>query len=148
METVATVEPETAVEMPYEAPRRKLPIPPKPLLNPHGVAPDPSPEQAAVAAAEGSKETEPEPILSYEALTPAQLLLAAEQARLDATGYVAWKNSKTENIDRLTALTLTLNASIIALKTTSRDGVYLEARLMEARAALRNLRDFLATKGD
>jgi hypothetical protein len=81
-------------------------------------------------------------------LSPHQVIAAAEAAREDATGYVAWKGSKAPNIERLTALTRDLDASITQMRGHEVDRRYPPADVFAARAALRALRLFLREKGD
>lgn len=80
--------------------------------------------------------------------TPAEIQAAADQARADATGYVAWKHSRPENIDRLTDLTSALNEAVARMRATKTHGRYADADVVSARSALQDLRWFLSTKGD
>lgn len=82
------------------------------------------------------------------ALTPPEIVVAAEQAHRDATGYVAWSRSKPENIDRLTTLTANMNAAIAQMKDGHARGRYRPTDVLAARAALNELRSFLKNKGD
>ncbi len=80
--------------------------------------------------------------------TPHDILLAADQARADAYGYVAWKQSKPENIDRLTTLMQDLNAAVARMHSASVRGKYAASDVRAARKALGALRGFLSNKGD
>lgn len=102
--------------------------------------PDPPPIQAA-------PRLPPKPTVAMAPPTDAkQIIAASEQARSDATGYVAWKHSKAENIDKLTVLTSSLNLAIARLR--SERGRYTQADVNTARSALQDLRSFLTAKGD
>lgn len=90
----------------------------------------------------------PAPSASISSLSPPQLLIAADQARTDAIGYVAWKLSKPENIDRLTTLTRQVNLTITAMKAGEIKGRYQPTDVIAARASVQALRSFLRTKGD
>lgn len=81
-------------------------------------------------------------------LTPTEIVVAANQAHRDASGYVAWKKSKPENIDRLTTLTANMNAAVAAMKAGRVQGRYNPTDVMAARAAVRDLRSFLTNKDD
>lgn len=81
-------------------------------------------------------------------LTAPEIVVAANQAHRDATGYVAWSNSKPANIDRLTTLTSTLDAAVARMKAGRADGQYKPTDVVAARSALRELRSFLRDKGD
>lgn len=81
-------------------------------------------------------------------LTPPEIVIAADQAHKDATGYVAWSKSKPENIDRLTTLTSGMNDAVARMKAGAVNGRYRPTDVVAARAALRELRSFLITKGD
>jgi hypothetical protein len=85
---------------------------------------------------------------SISRLTPSEILVAADQARVDANGYVAWKRSNPENIDHLTTLTVALNIAVTQMRAGRRHGKYAPTDVIAARAALHELRSFLATKGD
>lgn len=85
---------------------------------------------------------------AVSALSPSDILVAADQARADATGYVAWKQSKPANIDRLTTLTLALNAAVSKMRAGKVVGKYQAVDVLAAKSALRELRTFLSTKGD
>jgi hypothetical protein len=89
-----------------------------------------------------------DPPASVARLSPSEILIAADQARADANGYVAWKRSKPENIDRLTTLTATLNIAVAQMRAGRVRGKYAPTDIIAARAALHELRSFLATKGD
>jgi PBP1b-binding outer membrane lipoprotein LpoB len=88
----------------------------------------------------------PDPATSK--LTPKEIVVVAEQAKADAAGYVAWKDSKNENIDRLTTLTVDLNNAVATMRANEHDGTYRAADVLNARTALHELRRFLATKDD
>lgn len=92
--------------------------------------------------------TVPKPPATIATLTAPEIVVAANQAHRDATGYVAWSNSKPENIDRLTTLTSTLDAAVARMKAGRADGQYKPTDVVAARAALRELRSFLKNKGD
>ena len=77
-------------------------------------------------------------------LTPKELLTAAAQAKTDATGYVAWKKSKPENIERLTTLTVNLDNAVKKME----QGHYTPGDVVAARGALKDLQTFLQNKGD
>jgi hypothetical protein len=80
--------------------------------------------------------------------TPHDILVAADQARADAYGYVAWKQSKPENIDRLTTLMQDLNAAVTHMRAAEVRGKYAAPDVRAARTALGALRSFLSNKGD
>jgi hypothetical protein len=107
-----------------------LPIPPEPVPAPvvHRSLPPAPPAMAA--------------------LTPADIVAAADQAYRDVSGYVAWSQSKPENIDQLTMLTVELNAAVARMKAGKVRGRYQPGDVVAARTALRDLRSFLANKGD
>lgn len=86
--------------------------------------------------------------ISVAALSPVELLGVADQARADASGYVAWKHSRAENIDRLADLTAALNTAVARMKAGRTGGKYRPADVLAARSAVRQLRMFLAQKGD
>jgi hypothetical protein len=88
------------------------------------------------------------PPATVATLTPPEIVLAAEQAHRDASGYVAWRLSKPENIDRLTTLTANMNAAVAVMKAGRVRGRYKPTDVLAARAAVRELRSFLANKGD
>jgi hypothetical protein len=88
----------------------------------------------------------PDPATSK--LTPKEIMVVADQAKADAAGYVAWKDSKNENIDRLTTLTVNLNHAVATMRTNEHNGTYRAADVLNARTALHELRRFLATKDD
>lgn len=90
----------------------------------------------------------PVPPDTVAALTPTEIIVASDQARTDATGYVAWSASKPENIDRLTTLTASLNVAVAQMRAGRMHGKYAPTDVIAARAALKELRSFLATKGD
>lgn len=103
--------------------------------------PDPPPVQ--VVAPPRPKPPATQPIAN---LSPPEIIAASETARAHAAGYVAWKHSKVENIDRLTTLTSSLNLAIARLQAGR--GKYTQADVSAARTALQDLRTFLANKGD
>lgn len=102
----------------------------------------------AVHSAAAPPSITPTPGASIASLSPPQLLIAADQARTDAIGYVAWKLSKPENIDRLTTLTRQVNLTITAMKAGEIKGRYQPTDVIAARASVQALRSFLRTKGD
>lgn len=71
------------------------------------------------------------------------VIAAANKARTDATGYVAWKASKPENIATLTTLTRSLNSAVAKLHDHPKP-----ADVLAARAAVDALRSFLIHKDD
>lgn len=79
---------------------------------------------------------------------PQQVLAAAEQARTDAAGYVAWTQSKPANIHRLTDLTHELDLAIARMRTHEISQRYPAADVSAAQIALAALRSFLANKDD
>ncbi len=85
---------------------------------------------------------------SIAALSPPQVIIAADEARADAAGYVAWRQSRPDNIERLTSLTRDLNAAIMAMRAHRVANRYPAADVSAARAALRSLRLFLRNKDD
>jgi hypothetical protein len=112
---------------------------------------------AAVLILSGCAATQPPPVSApvdppapstIATLTPPEIAAAADQARRDAAGYVAWSFSRPENIDRLTTLTTGLDAAIARMKAGRVRGRYRPADVVAARAALRELRAFLVNKGD
>ena len=115
---------------------------PEPLILP----PDPPPvQQAQRAQPKAPPVAAPSTITT---LTASEIVVAADQARVDATGYVAWKHSKAENIDRLTTLTTNLTAAVSQMQAGRVRGKYKPTDVVAARGALRELRSFLANKGD
>lgn len=111
---------------------------PDPLILP----PDPPPIAVEPVVRAPAKSSAPAP------LTPSEIIVAADQGRTDATGYVAWKHSKAENIDRLTTLTAALNAAVAKMRAGYANGKYVTTDVMAARSALAELRSFLSNKGD
>lgn len=109
-------------------PPEPMPLPPEPVVTPIVRRPSPPPTIAT--------------------LTPPEIVVAADQAHRDATGYVAWSKSKPENIDRLTTLTAALNTAVAQMKAGRAQGRYRPTDVVAARAALRELREFLIHKGD
>lgn len=103
--------------------------------------PDPPPTQQVVVRGPPKPADAPP-------LSPQEIIAASEKARAHAAGYVAWKNSKTENIDRLTTLTSSLNLAIAQMQVGQARGKYAPADIAAARVALKNLRSFLSNKGD
>lgn len=91
---------------------------------------------------------EPLPPPAAAGVTAPGVLAAADHARADADGYVAWKQSRAENIDRLAILTQRMNAAIARMKAHQSRGLYRAADVAEARRTLAELRAFLVTKGD
>lgn len=81
-------------------------------------------------------------------LSASELLAAADQAVMDARGYVAWKKSKPANINALTPLTAALILAASNMRAGKVDHMYQAADVINLRAALGNLRTFLLTKGD
>lgn len=112
--------------------------PPEPMPVP------PSPEPVVIPAARRPLPAPP----TIATLTPPEIVVAADQAHRDAVGYVAWSRSKPEIIDRLTTLTANMNAAVAQLKAGRVQGRYRPTDVLAARAALRELRSFLANKGD
>lgn len=89
--------------------------------------------------------TDPDTIAS---LTPREVVAAAAVARADAGGYVAWKESKPDNIDKLTVLTRELDAAIAQMRAHETTRRYPPADVRSARTALQALRLFLKNKDD
>jgi PBP1b-binding outer membrane lipoprotein LpoB len=114
------------------------------------VVPEPMPALAPVVRRPAPLPLPPIPpdVASVATLTPPEIVVAADQARTDATGYVAWTHSKAANIDRLTTLTAALNTAIAQMQAGKVGGKYRPTDVTAARLALRELRSFLATKGD
>lgn len=110
--------------------------------------PEPLPLPAPPVRRSAPLPVPPVPPDTVAALTPPEILVAADQARADAVGYVAWAHSKAENIDRLTTLTSSLNATVAQMRAGKAAGKYRATDVMAARLALRELRSFLASKGD
>lgn len=93
-----------------------------------------------------------EPVLTKHTPSPTKeasaILKEAEQAKIDATGYVAWKKSRPENIERLTTLTLNLNGALQKMQHGKVRNRYSPGDVAAAQAALKNLQNFLQNKGD
>lgn len=133
-----------------EAPARPVV---RPVVRPYvapavPVAPSVAPAPEAQAAAVPPVPPVPPALLTIATLSPAELLVAAEQARRDATSYVAWRKSLPENINRLNTLTQALNISVARMVTNESGGTYRAPDIIAVRTTLRALLSFLATKGD
>lgn len=111
-----------------------LPEPPIPPPTVQHVVPPPTPTRNSAAL--------------IAKLSPPEIIIAADQARADATGYVAWKKSKAENIDRLGDLVKALSVAVAHMQAGRTHGKYAPTDIIAARGALRELREFLANKGD
>lgn len=109
---------------------------------------DPLPTPPEFVAAPVVQRQQVHPTPTVATLTPPEIVVAADQAHHDATGYVAWKKSKPENIDRLTTLTATMNEAVARMKAGKVNGRYQPTDVVAARGALRELRSFLSNKGD
>lgn len=121
-----------------------LPVPPKP---PHDdaalLARAPHDDAALLAQAPAGQAQ------TVATLTAADIIAAADQARIDALGYIVWSKSQPDNITRLNTLTDTLTAAVKQMQDhATAPGVYLAPDVVEARGALTALRTFLRTKGD
>ncbi len=109
----------------------------------------PTPPEFVAAPVEPQRElAAPRPTATVGTLTPPEIVVAADQAHKDATGYVAWSKSKPENIDRLTTLTSNMNDAVARMRAGAVHGRYRPTDVVAARAALRELRSFLSNKGD
>jgi hypothetical protein len=116
----------------HEAPKRvALPVPPVP------------PSRAVPPEA---LDTVPATVIPF--LSPQQTLTAAARAKAQADGYVGWRLSTAENINRLQGLVQGLDAAIAQMRLNEVGGHYKPADVAVAHAALVALRTFLATKGD
>ena len=75
-------------------------------------------------------------------------LQGASQARIDASGYVHWDQSKTAIIDRLIPLTSRLNIAVAQMRAHAVRGRYRAADVTAVEVALGALRTELRDKGD
>jgi hypothetical protein len=96
----------------------------------------------------GPAKASADPVAEVASLSPHQVIVAAEAAHDDAAGYVAWRESKPTNIERLTVLTRDLDGAITRMRAHEVGHKYPPGDVFAARAALRALRLFLREKGD
>ena len=115
-----------------------------------GCAAASEPDEVVVPIPEPIKTEEPPPPAKPPAATKeaTTIIKAAEQAKIDATGYVAWKKSRPENIERLTTLTLNLNGALHRMERGKTKGHYAPGDVAAAQVALKDLQNFLQNKGD
>jgi hypothetical protein len=107
-----------------------------------------SPAAPSISLGAPGRAAPADPIQAIATLSPRQVIAAAEAAREDASGYVAWRESKPSNIERLTVLTRDLNDAITQMRGHEVGQKYPPADVSAARAALRALRLFLREKDD
>ena len=130
--------PPAPVPLPTSLPGKRVrlavatPLPPPPAPPP--VPSTPAPVLVASPAAAPTVQT----------LSGADIVAAADQARIDALGYIVWEQSKPENNKRMLALSDALAAAVNKMRASNFDPV----DVVEARSALAQLRGFLRTKDD
>jgi hypothetical protein len=114
-----------------------LPTPPIPPT-PSALAPVPTTQPETVGLPQ-----------TVAVLSAEDIIAAADQARIDALGYIVWSKSQPDNITRMNTLTDTLTAAVKQMREhATSPGVYVATHVIEARGALIALRTFLRTKGD
>lgn len=116
---------------------------PEPSTPPLAVVIPPKPPKIIAPVAVPS-----DPVAAVSVLPATQLPHAAQKSLTDADHYVAWNMARADNIDVLTVLTERVSNSIAAMKAGRAQGRYRPTDVMAARAALRELREFLIHKGD